>query len=109
MGYSPLKGGDLRPKRGLVVGSMWILGLESSSAQSLMALAGSIAFILFLVADLDNPFWGSWQVRPDAFRRALDCFCDFWPFPCCPDVLMDPPTEGRALRSVRFGDTWNED
>jgi hypothetical protein len=34
-------------------------------------LAGSIAFILFLVADLDNPFWGSWRVKPDAFQRVL--------------------------------------
>ncbi len=58
---------------GLVVGSMWIFGLESFSAHALMtvALAGSIAFILFLVADLDNPFWGSWRVGPDAFQRAL--------------------------------------
>ena len=58
---------------GLVVGSMWIFGLESFSAHALMtvALAGSIAFILFLIADLDNPFWGSWRVEPDAFRRAL--------------------------------------
>jgi hypothetical protein len=58
---------------GLVVGSMWIFGLESFSAHALMtvALAGSIAFILFLVADLDNPFWGSWRIRPDAFQRAL--------------------------------------
>ena len=58
---------------GLVVGSMWIFGLESFSAHALMtvALAGSIAFILFLVADLDNPFWGSWRIRPNAFQRAL--------------------------------------
>jgi len=58
---------------GLVVGSMWIFGMESFSAHALMtvALAGSIAFILFLVADLDNPFWGSWQVGTDAFARAL--------------------------------------
>ena len=58
---------------GLVVGSMWIFGLESFSAHALMtvALAGSIAFILFLIADLDNPFWGSWRIRPDAFQRAL--------------------------------------
>ena len=56
---------------GLVVGSMWIFGLESFSAHALMtvALAGSIAFILFLVADLDNPFWGSWRVGPEAFQR----------------------------------------
>jgi len=58
---------------GLVVGSMWLFGLESFSAHALMtvALAGSIAFILFLVADLDNPFWGSWRIGPDAFQRAL--------------------------------------
>ncbi len=59
---------------GLVVGSMWLFGLESPSAHALMtvALSGSIAFILYLIADLDNPFWGAWQVKPDAFRRALD-------------------------------------
>ena len=58
---------------GLVVGSMWIFGLESFWAHALMtvALAGSIAFILFLVADLDNPFWGSWRIRPEPFERAL--------------------------------------
>jgi hypothetical protein len=58
----------------LVVGSMWIFGLESFSAHALMtaALALSIAFMLFLVADLDNPFWGSWRVQPDAFRRAFE-------------------------------------
>jgi len=58
---------------GLVVGSMWIFGLESFGAHALMtvALAGSIAFILFLVADMDNPFWGAWQVGPEAFERAL--------------------------------------
>ncbi len=58
---------------GLVVGSMWIFGLESFAAHALMtvALAGSIAFILFLVSDLDNPFWGSWRVGPDAFERTL--------------------------------------
>lgn len=58
---------------GLVVGSMWIFGLESFAAHALMtvALAGSIAFMLFLVSDLDNPFWDSWRVGPDAFERAL--------------------------------------
>ena len=35
-------------------------------------LAGSIAFILFLVADLDNPFWGDWIVTPDPIRKALE-------------------------------------
>ena len=65
--------GLLLTNGGLVIGSMWLFGLESGSAHALMtaALAGSIAFILFLISDLDNPFWGSWQVEPDAFRRAL--------------------------------------
>ena len=59
---------------GLVVGSMWIFGLGSLFAHALMtvALAGSIAFILFLIADLDNPFWGSWRVEPHAFQRVLE-------------------------------------
>lgn len=58
----------------LVVGSMWIFGLSSFFALALMtvALAGSIAFILFLIADLDNPFWGSWRIEPNAFRRVLE-------------------------------------
>jgi hypothetical protein len=58
----------------LVVGSMWIFGLASFFAHALMtiALAGSIAFILFLVADLDNPFWGSWVLQPHAFQRVLE-------------------------------------
>jgi len=58
---------------GMVVGSMWIFGLESFSAHALMAvaLAGSIAFILFLITDLDNPFWGFWRIRPDVFHRAV--------------------------------------
>jgi hypothetical protein len=57
----------------LVVGSMWIFGLESFSAHALMtvALAASIAFMLFLVADLDNPFWGTWRVTPESYDRAL--------------------------------------
>ena len=65
--------GLLLTNGGLVVGSMWIFGLESFVAHALMtvALAGSIAFILFLIADLDNPFWGSWQVGSDAFQRVL--------------------------------------
>jgi hypothetical protein len=58
----------------LVVGSMWIFGLASLFAHALMtvALSGSIAFILFLIADLDNPFWGSWHIEPQAFQRALE-------------------------------------
>jgi hypothetical protein len=59
---------------GLVIGSMWLFGLGSFWAHALMtiALAVSIAFILYLIADLDNPFWGSWQVTADPFRQALN-------------------------------------
>jgi hypothetical protein len=58
---------------GLVVGTMWLFGLESFLVHALMtaSLAGSIGFILLLVADLDNPFWGSWRVGPGPFQRAL--------------------------------------
>jgi hypothetical protein len=58
---------------GLVIGSMWIFGMESISAHALMtaALAVSIGFILFLIADLDNPFQGSWCIEPEVFQRAL--------------------------------------
>jgi hypothetical protein len=52
---------------------MWIFGLESFTAHALMtvSLAGSIAFILVLIADLDNPFWGSWRISSEAFKRAI--------------------------------------
>lgn len=58
----------------LVIGSMWLFGLASLLAHSIMtvSLSGSIAFILFLIADLDNPFWGAWHIEPQAFRRALE-------------------------------------
>jgi ABC-type multidrug transport system fused ATPase/permease subunit len=58
---------------GLVTGSMWLFGLESFWAHALMtaALTGSIAFVLYLIADLDNPFWGSWRVSTEPFHQAL--------------------------------------
>jgi hypothetical protein len=58
----------------LTVASMWLFGLQSFLALALMtgALAGSIAFILYLVADLDNPFWGDWVVTADPIRMALE-------------------------------------
>jgi hypothetical protein len=58
----------------LTVASMWLFGLDSLLAHALMtsALAGSVAFILYLVADLDNPFWGDWIVTSDPIGQALD-------------------------------------
>jgi hypothetical protein len=57
----------------LTVGSMGLFGLESFTAHAIMtaALAGAIAFILYLVADLDNPFWGDWQISGEPFEHAL--------------------------------------
>jgi len=57
----------------LTVGSMAFFGLASFTAHACMtaALAGSIAFILYLVADLDNPFWGDWQISPEPFYHAM--------------------------------------
>jgi hypothetical protein len=57
----------------LVIGSMWMFGMESFWAHALMtgALAVSVGFILFLIADLDNPFQGSWSIKPEVFERAL--------------------------------------
>jgi hypothetical protein len=58
----------------LTVASMWLFGLESFLAQALMtsALSGSVAFVLYLIADLDNPFWGDWIVTADPIRMALE-------------------------------------
>lgn len=58
----------------LTVASMWLFGLASFAAQALMtaALAGSVAFVLYLVADLDNPFWGDWVVSSEPISQALE-------------------------------------
>ncbi|HEY3448622.1 MAG TPA: DUF4239 domain-containing protein [Myxococcales bacterium] len=58
----------------LTIGSMWLFWLESFAAHALMtsALAGSIAFILYVVADLDNPFWGDWVISCDPIRQSLE-------------------------------------
>lgn len=58
----------------LTIGSMWLFGLESFAAHALMtaALAGSISFILYVVADLDNPFWGDWTIDSEPIRQSLE-------------------------------------
>ena len=57
----------------LVTASMWLFGLESLLAHALMtvALTGSIAFVLYLIADLDDPFWGVWRVPSEPVCQAL--------------------------------------
>jgi hypothetical protein len=58
----------------LNIGSMWLFGMESLAAHALItaALAGSISFVLYLVADLDNPFWGDWKVGVEPIQQALN-------------------------------------
>jgi hypothetical protein len=70
---------------GLVTASMWLFGLDSFWAQALMtaALTGSIAFVLYLIADLDNPFWGAWRVTAEPFHQALARKCGVQPRDTC--------------------------
>jgi hypothetical protein len=55
----------------LTVASMALFGLDSLLAHALMtsALAGLIAFVLSVVADLDNAFSGAWRVTPLPFQE----------------------------------------
>ncbi len=58
------------------VGSMYFFGLESFASLALMtaSLAGAIAFVLFLIYDLDHSFSGDWLVTPEPMRRVLEQF-----------------------------------
>jgi hypothetical protein len=55
------------------VGSMAFFRLESAWLHAaLSALVGGVlAFILYLISDLDDPFHGIWQVEVDPIRRVL--------------------------------------
>ena len=55
------------------VTSMYLFGLEHFWPLAVMtaSLAGCVSFVLFVIYDLDNPFNGDWQVRPDAIRLLL--------------------------------------
>lgn len=57
----------------LTVGSMLLFGVPHlwSHAGMTAALAGLICLVLGVVADLDNPFRGEWQVTPEPLRRVL--------------------------------------
>ena len=56
--------------------SMYFFGLESFVSLALMtaSLAGAIAFVLFLIYDLDHSFSGDWLVTPEPIRRVLEQF-----------------------------------
>ena len=57
----------------VAAGSMLFFGLASFWSHAAMAstLSGSLTFILFVVWDLDNPFFGMWNLRPTPFVDAL--------------------------------------
>ena len=58
----------------IVLAFTYFFGVKSVRSQALMtaALAGQVAFILFLVVALDNPFHGSLRVSPDPVQQSLD-------------------------------------
>ncbi len=58
----------------LVLAFTYFFGVKSVRAQSLMtaALAGQVAFILFLIVALDNPFHGSLRVSPEPLQQILE-------------------------------------
>jgi hypothetical protein len=50
---------------------MYLLAVERAAVHAIMtaALAGAISHVLYIVADLDNCFWGDWRVERTAFER----------------------------------------
>lgn len=55
------------------VGSMYLFGVELFWPHAAMtaSLAGAVAFMLFLIYDLDNPFQGDWRLRPAPILLAV--------------------------------------
>lgn len=58
----------------IVLAFTYFFGVKSIRSQALMtaALAGEIAFILFLIVALDNPFHGSVRVSPEPVQQILE-------------------------------------
>jgi hypothetical protein len=58
----------------ITIAFTYFFGVKSIRSQALMtaALAGEIAFILFLIVALDNPFHGYLRVTPEPMQRVLD-------------------------------------
>jgi len=54
--------------------SMYLFWLKHFWGLALMtaSLAGCVSFVLFVIYDLDNPFNGDWQVRPEPLRLILE-------------------------------------
>ena len=57
----------------ITIGFMFIFGIESFRFHLLMtwALTFLIMLILFIIYELDNPFWGDPHIAPDAFLRFI--------------------------------------
>lgn len=58
----------------ITIAFTYFFGVKSVKSQALMtaALAGEIAFILFLIVALDNPFRGYVRVSPEPIRQAVE-------------------------------------
>ena len=58
----------------IVLAFTYFFGVKSLRSQALMtaALAGEIAFILFLIVALDNPFHGGVRVSPEPVQQILE-------------------------------------
>jgi hypothetical protein len=58
----------------IAVAFTYFFGVKSVRSQSLMtaALAGEIAFVLFLIVALDNPFHGYLRVSPEPIQQVLE-------------------------------------
>jgi hypothetical protein len=58
----------------IMIAFTYFFGVQSIRSQALMtaALAGEIAFILFLIVALDNPFQGYVRLPPEAIQQVLE-------------------------------------
>ena len=58
----------------LMIAFTYFFGVQSIRSQALMtaALAGEIAFILFLIVALDNPFHGYVRLPPEPIQQVLE-------------------------------------
>jgi amino acid transporter len=58
----------------IMIAFTYFFGVKSIRSQALMtaALAGEIAFILFLIVALDNPFQGYVRLPPEQFQQVLE-------------------------------------
>jgi hypothetical protein len=58
----------------IIISFTYFFGVKSIKSQALMtaALAGEVAFILFLVVVLDNPFHGYLRLSPEPMRQVVE-------------------------------------